>query len=80
MLRQPESNETVDLCIQWYFSTVEARSYDYMSGVISKLTWNDVKSLVEYKYSPINIQELASICFTIDNEYIKVMSENRNKS
>ena len=76
-LKVPESNEIVDEVLRWYFSTVEARDVDYMNGIIKKLTWNDVKSLVEYEATWIATRDLAKYCFIADNEYVKFCSEKK---
>lgn len=79
-LREPESNETVEEVIRWYFSTVEARDVDYMSGVIKKLTWEDVKSLVTYEPTWIGTRDLAKYAFIADVVYINDLQKQRDSS
>jgi len=77
MMVEPESNQLVDLCCSWYYSVVEARANDTMNGVPMKLTWEDVKSLNEYKPSPVPIRDLAAVSFSIDEAYIRHLVEQR---
>lgn len=77
MIKEPESSQLVDLCCSWYYSVVEARANDNMNGVPMKLTWDDVKSLNEYKPSPVPIRDLAAISFSIDDAYIRFLVKQR---
>lgn len=80
MFNPPESNDTVDEVIRWYFVTTEARDVDYMSGTIKKLTWEDVKSLVSYEPTWIPTRDLAAFCFQADAEYISYIQKNKESS
>jgi len=80
MLKEPESNDLVDLCAGWYYSTIEAREVDHMSGLIKKLTWRDVKELLEYRPSPVPVRDLAAIAFVIDDTYITHCAKQREKN
>lgn len=77
MIKVPESNRTIDLCCNWYYSVLEARKIDYFSGLPEKLTWEDVKSLVGYKFCQIPTHELAAIVFVIDDVYISTLSKQK---
>lgn len=76
-MKVPQSNEFIDQCCNWYYSTLEAREIDYMSGMIKKLTWKDIKSLVEYKPTTIPLRDLAAIAFVIDETYLSTIAKQR---
>tara|TARA_B110000977_G_C11029531_1_gene474645 strand:+ start:1320 stop:1568 length:249 start_codon:yes stop_codon:yes gene_type:complete len=77
MITVPESDSFVDQCCSWYYSTIEARDIDYMSGMIKKMTWLDVKSLLEYRPIDLPIRDLAAMVFVIDETYLSHVSKQR---
>ncbi len=77
MIVEPESTIEVDSVIQWYYSTLPAREIDSMGGTVKKLSWRDVRDLLEYKPHPFPASDLAEICFAIDEVYINYCLKQR---
>lgn len=79
MIKAPESNDDVDEAIRWYYSTISARGHDYAAGLIMKLTWDHVKSLVGYEPTFLSTRDLAFYCFVLDSVYLEFLVENKEK-
>ena len=76
----PESNEEIDEAIRWYFRVLPARRVSYFAGIVEKLSWEDVKSLVGFEFSWVPTVRLAHYSFEFDEIYINHLSDLKEKN